>query len=120
MWARFIIPAVCGVLLMISCEDQPEEPDELLNENTYVNLLVELQLVRSYAEASQLDSLAADSLAEEVFNKYGTSGEQFRESHHYYQQFPREQKERVDKAIELLRMDQVEDTTQTKPPAETN
>lgn len=116
--SRYIIPAVCGIFLMAGCSDQPEEPDELINENTYVNMLVELQLLRTYAEAVQLDSSATDSLAQEVYNKFGTSDEQFRESHHYYQQFPQAQKERIDRAIELLRMDQVKDTTEVQPSAE--
>jgi hypothetical protein len=33
------------------------------------------------------------------------------QSHNYYQQFPKKQKIRIEKAIERLKMDQVSDTT---------
>ncbi len=73
--------------------------------------MVELQLVRSYGESNALDSLIVDSLTNQVFQKYETTDSVFVQSHNYYQQFPKKQQTRIEKAIERLKMDQVSDTT---------
>ena len=73
--------------------------------------MVELQLVRSYGETNSLDSLTVDSLTDEVFKKYEITDSVFVQSHNYYQQFPKKQQKRIEKAIEQLKMDQVADTT---------
>lgn len=100
------------MLLSVSgCSDRPPKPDWLINEDTYIDLMVELQLIRSYGETSSLDSLTVDSLTDEVFQKYETTDSIFVQSHNYYQQFPKKQKIRIEKAIERLKMDQVSDTT---------
>lgn len=95
------------LILLGSCSDNPQKPNNLIGEDKYITLLVELQLVRTYDQNANVDSLTVDSLTSEVFEKYDITGEQFRKSHKYYQQFPKEQKGRVDKAIERLKMDQV-------------
>lgn len=105
-----------GLLLisLISCSDDSQKPENIIAEDKYINLLVELQLVRSYGESNYADSLTVDSLAEEVFERYEISDSVFYRSHQYYQQFPKEQINRIEKAIERLKMDQVvngEDTT---------
>lgn len=101
------------LLASVSCSEQSHKPEQLISENQYISLLVELQLIRSYAENSQTDSTTVDSLTSEVFKRYNVSPEQFQTSHTYYQQFPKEQKRRIEKAIERLKIDQVVDTTQT-------
>ncbi len=107
-----------GLLLILiisvaSCTENPERPSQLIPEEKYINLLVELQLVRSYSYHMAADSTTIDSLTKEVFMKYGVTREAFQESHTYYQEFPKQQKERVDAAMERLKMDRVEDTTDT-------
>lgn len=97
--------------LLSNCSDVPEKPASLVPEDKYTSLLVELQLVRSYAETGKIDSLQADSLRAQVFQKYGVSSTSFWESHEYYQHFPKAQKERIEEAIEKLRMDQIVDST---------
>jgi len=101
------------LFLLIGCMGNPQKPDHLIPEKKYIDLLVELQLVRSFADNATTDSTTVDSLTKAVYKKYGVTAQQFHNSHEYYQQFPEKQKERVDKAIEELKMDQVEDTTQT-------
>ncbi len=83
-------------------------------------MLVELQLVRSYGENTQVDTTIIDSLTTEVYNKYDVSAQQFQQSHTYYQHFPKEQKARVEKAIEQLKMELVtrSDTTDTTSQAD--
>ncbi|PAU93594.1 hypothetical protein CK503_10590 [Aliifodinibius salipaludis] len=94
-----------------SCSENPSKPDQLIKEDKYIDLMVELQLVRSYGETNSLDSLTVDSLTDEIFQKYETTDSVFVQSHNYYQQFPEKQLSRIEKAIERLKMDQVSDTT---------
>lgn len=103
-------------LLLISlanCSGDSQKPKELIAEDTYIDLLVELQLVRSYGESNYADSLTVDSLTTEVFERYEVSDSVFYQSHQYYQQFPEEQEIRIDEAIERLKMDQVENGEDT-------
>lgn len=93
------------------CSDRPPKPDQLIQEGEYIDLMVELQLVRSYGETNSLDSLTVDSLTDEVFQKYEVTDSVFVQSHNYYQQFPKKQQTRIEKAIERLKMDQVSDST---------
>lgn len=100
------------VFLFISltaCSGDSQKPANLIDEEKYTDLLVELQLIRSYSENADTDSTTIDSLTSLVFRKYEVTSESFRESHQYYQQFPEEQKIRTDKAIERLKMDNVEE-----------
>lgn len=113
-----VLTAIAG------CSEDPERPDDLIPEDDYINLLVELQLINSFSQSSLADSISVDSLVEVSFEKYGTNQEQFAASHTYYQQFPEEQKVRIDSAIQRLRMDErrdrgsysdTTDTQQTTP-----
>lgn len=103
------------IISLGGCMQETQKPKDLIDEDKYINLLVELQLVRSYGESTQTDSLTVDSLTSEVFKRYEISAENFWTSHKYYQSFPQKQKVRIEKAIERLKMDQVsnasEDTT---------
>ena len=95
---------------MWGCSTGPEKPDNLIPEKKYISLLVELQLVRSFAENAQTEIATVDSLSSEVYDRYSVTSEQFIASHNYYQKFPEEQKERVERAIEQLKMDLVTET----------
>ncbi|MCW9708894.1 DUF4296 domain-containing protein [Fodinibius salsisoli] len=99
---------------LVGCMTSPEEPDNLIPEDQYISLLVEFQLVRTYQETGRIDSLATDSLRKRIFQHYNISPTAFQSSHTYYQQFPGEQKKRIDKAIEELRMDRVADSIRTR------
>lgn len=99
-------------LSALGCSEDPSKPDQLIKEDKYIDLMVELQLVRSYGETNSLDSLTVDSLTDEVFQKYKTTDSAFVQSHNYYQQFPEKHQIRIEKAIERLKMDQVSDTTE--------
>jgi hypothetical protein len=107
-----LTPLIFFLLFSVfGCSDHNSKPDQLLKEDKYIDLMVELQLVRSYGETESLDSLTVDSLTDEVFQKYETTDSVFVQSHNYYQRFPKKQKTRIEKAIERLKMDQVSDTT---------
>lgn len=107
---RLFLLSVLFVSILASCSDDPQKPDNLVDEDTYTDLMVELQLIRSYGENAETDSTTIDSLTTEVFQKYDVSADVFMKSHEYYEQFPEQQKARAEEAIERLKMDQVGDT----------
>lgn len=111
---KYCFPLIFLLLIsLVNCSEDSQKPKELIAEDTYIDLLVELQLVRSYGESNYADSLTVDSLANKVFGRYGVSDTAFYQSHQYYQQFPEEQEVRIDEAIERLKMDQVENGEDT-------
>lgn len=113
---RLVGVIIIFLLFTVACEDSLQRPEQLVPEDEYISLLVEMQLIRSYEDTGHIDSLYADSLRDKVFEEYGISADAFWDSHLYYQEFPKEQKERIDEAIERLQMDQVDDTTRTNRP----
>lgn len=99
--------------LMVSCGAGTEPPENLIKEDKYIDLLIELQLLKSYQAISNIDSTTADSLLRAVFKKYGVTEKQFKKSHEYYQGRLEKQIERIDQAIDRLRKDRIHrpDTT---------
>lgn len=91
--------------LIVSCSEH--KPKDLIKEDTYINLLVEMQLVNSYQDVAPPDSVKADSLMNSIFKEYGVTKDQFKRSHKYYQAQVKKQKKRIDEAVERLKMDQV-------------
>lgn len=104
---------VLSVFWITGC-NQNSSPSAVIGEEKYIDLMVELQLFRSYVRTVPSDSATIDSLQNEIFNKYNVTREEFRQSHQFYQQQYVRQKERIDKAIEQLRMDQVQSDS-TRP-----
>lgn len=80
-------------------------PDDLIAEQNYVDLLVEMQHIVTYRN-SEPDSVNADSLKTLVFNRYKVTEEQFMASHTYYQSQVSDQLIRVDEAIRQLDMEE--------------
>lgn len=105
----FSIILICSFILL-GCGD--DKPSNLLAEDTYIDLLVELQLLRSYQQ-NHPDASGIDSLRTVIFDKYHTTEVQFKQSHQYYQQDIDRQSERIKEAIERLRKDRIagSDTT---------
>lgn len=110
-WILFLL----SPFIVLGCSDKPSKPDNLISEEKYIDLMVELQLVRSYGETMQADSSTVDSLTSEVFRKYETSDSLFQISHDYYQQFPQEHQFQIENAIEKLKMDQVANEQEQSP-----
>jgi hypothetical protein len=82
-----------------ACSDEPEM---LLDEETYGNVLVELTIVNQLDEA-QLGNRTREELRDEVFLKYSVTREEFRISHDYYQRDMQGQMRRVEVLSERLR-----------------
>lgn len=106
---RALPVALLSLFLLLSCGESEPTPEQLIPEDTYVDLLVELQLLNTY-RGSLPDSLRTDTLRPAIFERYGVSAETFERSHRYYRQQLDAQKRRIDEAIERLRRDQVRES----------
>ncbi len=95
---------------LFSCDSKNEPPENLIGEDKYINLLIELQLLKTYQARSRADSALIDSLLNEVFNKYDVTSIQFKKSHRYYQSNIEKQSERIDLAIDRLRKDRIRES----------
>jgi|AntRauTorckE6833_2_1112554.scaffolds.fasta_scaffold00121_39 hypothetical protein len=83
----------------------PEEtpkPNDLIAEDQYIDLLVDIQHIITYRNAYP-DSVNADSLADLVYDKYGITEDEFLASHEYYQKSVNQQVERINEAIQRIR-----------------
>ncbi|HET8866558.1 MAG TPA: DUF4296 domain-containing protein [Gracilimonas sp.] len=76
-------------------------PDNLIPEDQYIDLMVEMQHIIIYHSAEP-DSVDADSLKAIVYDEYDVTDEQYRASHEYYQKHVKQQIARVDSAIKRL------------------
>lgn len=81
--------------------DKVPEPENLISEQNYIDLLIEMQHISTYRNA-QPDSVNADSLKALVYNKFGITEEQFLNSHSYYQKQVERQLMRVQEVIRQL------------------
>lgn len=109
----FTLSVLFGSLLLISGCMGPEEipkPDNLIDENNYVDLMVELQHLKTYQNAYP-DSVNTDSIKTIIYNRFGVNEEQFLASHAYYQKHTKEQIARVNEV--LNRMNQEKQYIQT-------
>lgn len=100
---------LCGLILTFSysCVGPEEipEPENLLSEDIYIDLLVEFQYVITYRNANP-DSVNADSLTALIYDKYQVTEDEFLVSHEYYQKQVKKQIDRVDKALQRLRAEE--------------
>ena len=96
-----------------------DEPENLVKEDTYINLLVELHLLKTYLQQPPDSTTNIDSLQAAIYAEYGVTEKQFQESHTYYQQDIKKQSKRIKKAIEELRKDRLQpkDTAAVKDSA---
>lgn len=88
----------------IGPEEIPE-PENLLSEDIYIDLLVEFQHVITYRNAKP-DSVNTDSLTALIYEKYQVTEDEFLVSHEYYQKQVKEQVDRVDKALQRLKAEE--------------
>ncbi|WP_428236129.1 DUF4296 domain-containing protein [Gracilimonas sp.] len=81
--------------------DKAPEPENLINEQNYIDLLIEMQHISTYRDAHP-DSVNADSLKALVYDKFGITEEQFLTSHTFYQKQVERQLIRVQEVIRQL------------------
>lgn len=109
----FLLLAFLGLMVIQTGCVEPREkpkPDNLIDENNYIDLMLEVQHIKTYRDAYP-DSVNDDSLKTIVFNRFGVSEEQFLKSHEYYQRQTNEQVKRVNEL--LRRLDQEEQFIQS-------
>ena len=95
-----VIPLILFALLVSSCGNTTA-PEDLLEEDRYIDVFSEL-LVVNQMEEEQLDGVSRDYLKEQVFEEYNVTQKQFEQSHRYYQKQPDEQLRRLDKIEKQL------------------
>lgn len=103
-----------GFVFACSSEEQP--PQDLIDENIYIDLMAEMQMVKSLQETVAPDSNFTDSLVPRIMNKYNVTESQFKKSHVYYRNQTEQQEQRINEAIERLRMDRVSRDTSARAP----
>ena len=79
-----------------------EKPDDVMDEELYGNVLIELTII-NHMDESQLGERTPEQLRDRVFEKYSVTREQFRISHEYYQLDMQKQMQRVEEYSERLR-----------------
>lgn len=95
-----------GVLLFgsltLTCAEEPyPKPEDLIPEDTYIKLMVDVQLFDALVYTS--DSLSnSDSLRNALFHQYDTTEDVFLRSHYYYQSNIRKHNARLDSALNAL------------------
>lgn len=91
------------IMVFTGCSGQnsPEKPNDLIPEDQYIDLLIEMQNIQSYRNADP-DSVNADSLKTIVFNAYNVTDSQFLVSHKYYQLQPDLHLRQIDSALNKL------------------
>ena len=94
------IPLILFALLVSSCGNTTA-PEDLLEEDRYIDVFSELLIVNQMEE-EQLDGVSRDYLKEQIFEEYNVTQEQFERSHRYYQKQPDEQLRRLDKIEKQL------------------
>ena len=97
----FMLILIVMVLTGCSGQHKPEKPKDLIPEDTYIDLLVEMQNIESYRNAEP-DSVNADSLKTAVLNRYSVSDSQFLATHKYYQMQPDRHLVQIDSVISRL------------------
>ncbi len=86
--------AVSLMLLISGCGDRSSD---ILDEDTYIDLLVEIHILRAIDNRFE-DHQKTMSIQESVLDHYGVSIEQFDRSHQHYMQDTEAQRDRISKA----------------------
>ncbi|RNC85913.1 MAG: DUF4296 domain-containing protein [Balneola sp.] len=104
---KYILAVSLLFAVALACVEQEQVPlpDDLIEEGTYIQLLVELQLLDAIAFTSS-DSLDLDTLMSELFLYYNIEEEQFLNSHKYYQSRSDEHIARLDSALNIIKKEQ--------------
>jgi hypothetical protein len=96
-----LILALIIALVSLGCEEEPQPPQDLIAEDTYINLITEFQMAESFRNNYDAPEMA-QRLIDSTLSFYGVSFEQFLRTHNYYQRDLQAQKKRYQKAIDRL------------------
>lgn len=102
---RLVLPTsfLLSIIILSSCigPEEVPEPKNLISEENYIDLLVEMQHIITYSNAEP-DSVNTDSLKGLIYEKFGITEEQYLTTHQYYQTQVNRQLQRVNEAIRRL------------------
>lgn len=109
LFKKYNLQGLLLVLILmgsVSCvgPEKVPKPDNLLPEDVYIDLMVEVQHLITYRN-SYPDSVNIDSLSTLIYNKYQVTEEDFLVSHEYYQKHVKEQIARIDEALRRLNVE---------------
>jgi hypothetical protein len=101
----FLLIAIAGSFFAGCGDDHPiPKPEPLLDEEVYLQLMVELKLVNAIVQTTD-STVSANVLKDRLFEYYNIEEQIFLDNHTYYQSFPEQQKIRLDSAsARLLRV----------------
>ena len=94
------------LLSFISCQKE-EKPEDILSEEKYEQVFIELTIVDQMNE-DLLDEMTRQGLRNEVFQEYEITEEDFNRSHRYYEQQVDDQIRRMEEVN--LKLREVRDT----------
>lgn len=99
---KFAVSVLC-LFLFISCEEEEiiPKPEGLIQEEAYLSLVIEMQLLDAYAFTSN-DSTRIDSLKKELFDYYNTTENLYIHSNYYYQSKVEEHTIRIDSVLNII------------------
>lgn len=88
---------IIGFILVLACKEESPvpKPEQLMNEQVYLDLFYELELLRIYQNRG-IGSQTIDSLYDQIFEKYNADTALFRVTHEYFQAQILKQQQRVD------------------------
>lgn len=90
---------IASLICFSACNDR--EPDDLIEENQYIDLLVEFELLNTI-QRLEGDSLYTVELTETVLDGYGITMDQFERSYLYYMENPEKHRQMHREAIDRL------------------
>ena len=91
-----------GMALLVACSN--DRPDDLIPRETFIDLLVEFELLRTIQRVEG-DSLLTAIYTETVMDGYGVSFDQFERSNLYYMSDQETYRNMYREAIERLNME---------------
>lgn len=99
------IPIVLLLLFAGCAEKRQQKPYDILREDTYLNLMIELQMLDALVFTSDT-TIAADSLKRELFSKYEVDQAMYDHSDAYYRKDIEQHRVRLDSALRMLKKEQ--------------
>ena len=100
--SKRLLPLLLLLPILTHCAGEDDPPEHVIAEETYIDLLVEINLTRNLIRIRG-DFHSEDSLRQEVFSHYGVDRSRFEKSHAWYEQQPHRQIERLDTVAARLR-----------------
>ena len=90
---------LASLIALSSCTE--EKPENLIDEETYILLLIEVELLYAYHLEHRNSELTRE-LIDDIMDNYGTTWEIFEQSHLYYEEDVQGQLTRYRKALDIL------------------